>query len=148
MAEIGRATCSKCQTRYVEIQDLAGAQAFMEAHAEHGGFVLLTEIIPPVPMILFCPRCGAKHIDQPAEECPPECYKLEVDPAGSFGHDKVCLRWTNPPHRSHECQACTFTFRHADIATTGVQDVQTHGKRDGLYAADDGRPEGWNGDGM
>lgn len=62
----------------------------------------------PVPMILFCPRCGAQHIDQPNAE----------------------RQWFNPPHRSHECQKCKCVWRPADICTTGVLAIETAGHVD------------------
>lgn len=67
----------------------------------------LAERIVPVPMILFCPRCGERHIDQPA---PPE--------------------WLNPPHRSHLCAGCGLIWRPADICTVGVADIATRGRLD------------------
>lgn len=36
----------------------------------------------PINMLLFCPSCGAQHVDAPDGD------------------------WTNPPHRSHLCAAC------------------------------------------
>ena len=66
----------------------------------------------PVPMLLFCPRCLAQHIDAPQPE----------------------KDWTNPPHRSHECQDCGHVWRPADVPTTGVATIATMGKRDGQAA--------------
>lgn len=68
-----------------------------------------TLVLTPVPMLLFCPRCALQHIDAPQPS-------------------KV---WTNPPHRSHECQGCGHVWRPADVATTGVASLRTRGKRDG-----------------
>lgn len=73
----------------------------------------MTEIAP-VDLKLFCPNCGAQHIDEPQPE----------------------KGWTNPPHRSHECQFCTgadgkpFTWRPSDDYTNGVREIKTKGKRD------------------
>lgn len=61
-----------------------------------------------IPMILYCPACGAQHIDRPQPE----------------------KGWTNPPHRSHECQACGCIWRPADVATTGVEKIETTGRAD------------------
>lgn len=72
----------------------------------------LAEAREPVPMILFCPVCGERHIDQP-------------DPANE---------WTNPPHRSHLCAACGHIWRPADICTVGVETIQTRGRLDGQTA--------------
>jgi hypothetical protein len=60
----------------------------------------------PIPMILHCPTCHQQHIDEATEA------------------------WPNPPHRSHECQKCGAIWRPADIATAGVQYIDTVGKAD------------------
>lgn len=46
VVEIGRATCMKCRTGSTSIPNMTEAKEFMDKHAEHGGFVLLTEVIP------------------------------------------------------------------------------------------------------
>ncbi len=63
----------------------------------------------PIPMVLYCPACDTQHIDEP-------------NPSQG---------WANPPHRSHQCQACGHIWRPADVATTGVAVLQTTGKADG-----------------
>lgn len=63
----------------------------------------------PVPMLLYCPACAVQHIDAPQPE----------------------KGWTNPPHRSHECQFCGHVWRPADVATTGVASIDTRGRHDG-----------------
>lgn len=64
----------------------------------------------PVPMLLFCPRCGIQHIDTPDPE----------------------KHWTNPPHKSHQCQnaRCGWVWRPADVATIGVSTIATAGFKD------------------
>jgi hypothetical protein len=62
----------------------------------------------PLEMRLYCPNCKAQHIDQPQPE----------------------KGWTNPPHRSHECQSCGCVWRPADVPTTGVETIKTKGTRD------------------
>lgn len=62
----------------------------------------------PIDMLLYCPRCSEQHVDLPNAE----------------------KNWTNPPHRSHECQHCGYVWRPADVATNGVQEIQTRGKVD------------------
>lgn len=62
----------------------------------------------PIPMILQCPMCSVFHIDEPNE----------------------AKGWTNPPHRSHECQFCGCIWRPADVPTTGVKRTETRGKAD------------------
>lgn len=74
----------------------------------------------PVPMLLFCPKCGAQHVDAP-------------DPDG---HTSVEMngretRWDNPPHRSHLCAGCGHIWRPCDRATVGVAAIETAGKTDG-----------------
>jgi len=66
----------------------------------------------PVDMLLYCPVCGHQHVDQPQPE----------------------KNWTNPPHRSHECQYCSYVWRPADVPTNGVEALQTQGKLDGSAA--------------
>jgi rubredoxin len=48
----------------------------------------------PIPMILNCPSCGARHIDE-----------------GEFA-EKV--------HRDHACQGCGLVWRPAKVPTVGV----------------------------
>jgi hypothetical protein len=62
----------------------------------------------PIDMLLFCPRCGAQHVDAP-------------DPN---------IGWDCPPHRSHLCHVCKCVFRPADVPTNGVAAIQTRGKAD------------------
>ena len=49
----------------------------------------------PVPMILHCPECHARHVD-----------------AGAFA---------TKPHHTHACQSCGFAWRPAVVPTVGVQ---------------------------
>jgi homospermidine synthase len=63
----------------------------------------------PVDLILFCPNCDLQHIDAPKGE------------------------WSNPPHRTHECQRCGYYWRPADIETNGVKDIRTKGSFDGRF---------------
>lgn len=49
----------------------------------------------PIPMILFCPMCGARHVDK-----------------GKFATE---------PHKSHSCQGCGFTWSPSHRHTVGVQ---------------------------
>lgn len=55
----------------------------------------LREAIEPVPMILHCPDCRARHIDK-----------------GDFA---------KKPHHTHSCQQCGLTWRPAVVDTVGVQ---------------------------
>ncbi|WP_186191011.1 hypothetical protein [Burkholderia gladioli] len=73
----------------------------------------------PIPMLLFCPRCGTQHID--AEEWADDPHDIEQ------GRMRV---WSNPPHRSHLCHKCGCIWRPADVATVGVEAIETSGKAD------------------
>jgi rubredoxin len=48
-----------------------------------------------VPMIIHCPQCCARHIDE-----------------GEFAEK---------PHHTHSCQLCGFVWRPAKLNTHGVQ---------------------------
>jgi hypothetical protein len=83
----------------------------------------------PIPMLLFCPRCGMQHVDAPMTE---EQYteRLHESAWWELGGEKP-ERWTNPPHRSHLCHGCGHIWRPADVATNGVATLRTQGKEDG-----------------
>ncbi len=49
----------------------------------------------PIPMILWCPACAARHID-----------------AGEFA---------TKPHHTHACQVCGMVWRPALVPTCGVR---------------------------
>lgn len=49
----------------------------------------------PVPMTLWCPMCGARHIDE-----------------GEFA---------TKAHHTHSCQTCGLSWRPAIVPTVGVQ---------------------------
>ncbi|KWI90146.1 hypothetical protein WM08_14900 [Burkholderia ubonensis] len=69
-------------------------------------------------MLLFCPRCGAQHIDAPETKLDDQDDRVPV------------TTWTNPPHRSHLCHACGTIWRPSDVPTNGVAALQTRGKAD------------------
>lgn len=52
-----------------------------------------------VPCLLDCPECGQPHIDAAQPE----------------------KSWTNPPHRTHECQHCGHLWRPFEVATDGIE---------------------------
>jgi hypothetical protein len=58
----------------------------------------------PIPMILHCPECKARHIDQ-----------------GEFA---------TRVHHTHSCQSCWLTWRPAVVPTVGVQFLP--GFKDGI----------------
>lgn len=70
--------------------------------------------LPPLDMVLHCPRCGHQHVDAP-------------DPAKG---------WNNPPHRSHLCHGCGCIWRPADVPTCGVERVATAGSADSWAPGD------------
>ncbi len=76
----------------------------------------------PVKMVLYCPKCGTQHIDAPEP----------FDHADDYISESGTLRerWDNPPHRSHLCAKCGCTWRPADVATVGVESIETQGKAD------------------
>jgi hypothetical protein len=49
----------------------------------------------PIPMLLWCPGCGYRHIDE-----------------GEFEHKE---------HHTHACQHCGLVWRPAIVATKGVR---------------------------
>lgn len=55
----------------------------------------MSELIPPVPIIINCPECGKRHVD-----------------TGKFA---------TAPHHTHACQYCGMTWRPAVVCTVGVQ---------------------------
>lgn len=48
----------------------------------------------PVPMLLVCPTCGGRHIDEG--------------------------KWAKKPHHTHACQHCGHVWRPAIVPTAGV----------------------------
>jgi rubredoxin len=68
----------------------------------------LNALQSPMPIITYCPKCGAKHVDAPNPE----------------------MNWDNPPHKSHLCHVCGYVTRPADFPTTGVAEIKTRGQRD------------------
>lgn len=49
----------------------------------------------PIPMLLWCPECGARHVD--------------------------VGRWAIKSHHTHACQSCGMVWRPAVVPTVGVQ---------------------------
>lgn len=70
---------------------------------DRGSFMrgVVMTIAPAVPMILYCPKCGEKHVDR-----------------GIFGTTHV--------HRSHLCSACGHVWKPFNYATIGVEDVAAY----------------------
>lgn len=80
----------------------------------------------PIPMILHCPACNTQHIDK-AEPCS-QCCNPDRDGCGLMDAGYRCIKWDNPPHRSHVCASCGHIWRPADVCTTGVERIETKGK--------------------
>jgi rubredoxin len=55
----------------------------------------MSENIESIPMLLWCPMCNTRHIDE-----------------GEFA---------TKSHKSHECQNCGMIWRPAIVPTVGVQ---------------------------
>lgn len=73
-----------CAQRAAQLlEELAGLRKAMAAHGKE-----------PVPMLLHCPMCGARHVD-------------------------VAL--ANKSHHTHACQSCGHCWRPAIVPTVGVQ---------------------------
>lgn len=85
-------------------------------------FVKLQRTPRPIDMILFCPKCGKQHVDEPGDA---------TRWANNEHPPKTDTPWTNPPHRSHLCHGCGHIWRPADVATNGVTAIKTKGKHDG-----------------
>lgn len=77
-------------TQQTEGWQIAAARA-RDAYHE----ALAKEANAPIPLLLWCPECGARHIDE-----------------GEFA-TKV--------HTSHSCQSCGMTWRPAIAPTVGVR---------------------------
>lgn len=81
----------------------------------------MSNLIAPIDMILHCPKCGMQHIDEADADNEQTVQPLGVE------------RWTNPPHRSHLCEACGNIWRPADVPTNGVLAIKTKGKADSPF---------------
>lgn len=79
-----------------------------------------------VDMILFCPACGAQHVDK-AEKCHGACLCAGGGPSDD---DCICGAWKNPPHRSHLCHSCKHIWRPSDVHTNGVAAIRSKGVND------------------
>jgi hypothetical protein len=58
---------------------------------------------PPQRMVLYCPECGVKHIDEKDE---------------ATGID-----WATRPHKKHLCLTCGFIWQPSLINTVGVDSI-------------------------
>jgi rubredoxin len=60
---------------------------------------------PQIPMLLWCPECGERHVD-----------------AGEF---------STKPHTTHACQYCGMVWRPAVVNTVGVRFLPGFGPEEG-----------------
>lgn len=74
--------------------------------------------VPPIDMVLHCPKCGLRHVDEAEGEGDDEATTQRLDV------------WRNPPHRSHLCHGCGHIWRPADVPTNGVAAIKTRGAND------------------
>lgn len=96
----------------------------------------------PLPLIMHCPRCGFQHADEEEPQCEStehgtnlRCVKMKGHERlggvkGLHSSDKALSRWTNPPHRTHQCSKCNCRWRPADVFTVGVKEIKTRGESD------------------
>lgn len=85
----------------------------------------------PIPMLLYCPKCGLQHVDAP------EMFEATVGIDSNGRPD-----WHNPPHRSHLCHGCGCIWRPADVPTNGVASIMSVGKAD---TWEPGSVDSWSG---
>ncbi len=78
-----------------EIHDERWGESFERLHQELIEKRRRGDLGRPIPMLLWCPGCHARHVD-----------------AGEFATE---------PHHTHACQACGMVWRPALVATVGVQ---------------------------
>lgn len=86
--------CSVCGER----PTLRSPVEYRAISAEHALSSLqerYANVVAPVPMLLWCPECGERHVD-----------------VGDFAQ---------APHHTHACQHCGLIWRPAKIHTVGVQ---------------------------
>lgn len=87
-------------------QSCAGAAYFtkVKADALARELLRLCEYVPgessatehvPIPMLLWCPDCGARHVDEG--------------------------EWSKRVHHTHACQDCGMAWRPAAVPTVGVR---------------------------
>jgi len=87
--------CRRCGRSFTE--HLTGNRicSVYEAAFEPGSQVPLAAPVAPIPMLLWCPDCFERHIDQ-----------------GEFA---------TKSHHTHACQHCGVVWRPAIVATVGVR---------------------------
>jgi len=72
----------------------------------------MTEVAEPIPMLLWCPLCHARHVDEP----------------------------DSPNHKTHACQKCGLLWRPCLLPTVGVEFLP--GCLNNSYSTIPGTPDG------
>jgi hypothetical protein len=112
----------------VDITEQLGAFCRMLLAAAPAATHAAAEEPAPIDMVLYCPKCGEQHIDEPDTlhvfDGKDAAGNAHVGDVGGDGE------WNNPPHRSHLCHGCGHIWRPADVPTNGVAAVKTAGKND------------------
>lgn len=92
------------------------------------------ELMKPVDVVLFCPKCKAQHIDAPEPQCGSHVFEMYCrrpkHHTGPCSTADERAAWENPPHKSHMCHNCGIIWRPADVPTNGVAIARTVGDKD------------------
>lgn len=111
------------------LEEMAAADWYDAANIDEVLDVIEPIVSAPIRMVLHCPKCHEQHIDAPDPFCQYSGGECPEEPHWHSRH------WTNPPHKSHMCAGCGWIWRPADVATTGVQAIETKGRNDGKEGA-------------
>jgi hypothetical protein len=87
---------------------------------------LEARLASPIDILLFCPNCAERHVDEAKPDICETCGHGEAECSCA-----EYTAWLNPPHKSHRCEECNHVWRPADVPTNGVRAIQTKGLRDG-----------------
>lgn len=110
-AEVARLREIVSKVPIAAMVDKLGWRTWLEAREGLQAALNSTNDPAPIDMLLWCPRCHTKHVDEASEG------------------------WDNPPHRSHLCHACGCIWRPADVPTNGVHTITSAGKADNFDPA-------------
>lgn len=93
--------------------------------------LLLDAAQAPIDMILFCPKCHEQHIDAPEPDNCKNCGAVSyfhTAPPQAKRANGACDNfepWLNAPHKKHRCHNCNHVFKPANVATNGVESLQS-----------------------
>lgn len=79
-------------------KDWVGIEGAMEAYADYRESFASRPPQGPIPVVIDCPRCGCRHIDEG--------------------------EWATKPHKTHQCQSCKHEWRPFEVPTVGVWENQ------------------------